>query len=199
MANFGIFNEKDIDGRWFKFAHQQMGNSCTIASIRMAKEYYTNTLIGEEALRGIATLFEKHAANKGISMFDPAVVAAHNWETTGGYAELTLKVLKAPPSPVLAAKIVSASPDQLRKATRNHPILIGWSWDKGGGHCTVCVGPTKTDKDLVVILDPGYGLQYVNLDDCIGNLLIYKPINKLTGKIANTGKHKLNNTFITTA
>jgi hypothetical protein len=199
MANFGIFNEKDIDGRWFKFAHQQMGNSCTIASIKIAKEFSTNSLIGEAALRGIATLFDTHQVHKGISMLNPAVAAAHNWETDGGYAELSLKVLKAPPSPIIGAKIVPASPDLLRKASRNHPVLIGWSWDAGGGHCTVCIGPTKMDKDLVVILDPGYGLQYVNLDDCIGNLLIYKPINKRTGNIDGTGKHKPNNTFITTA
>jgi hypothetical protein len=199
MPTFGVFNEKDIDGRWFRFAHQQMGNSCTIASAKMAKEYYSNSVIGEDALRGIATLFESGGTHRGISPLDPRVAAARNWETTPGYKELTIKVLKAQPVPIPGARLVSATPDLLRRASRNHPALIGWSWDSGGGHCTVCVGATKADPDLVVILDPGYGLQYVNLDERVGNSFVYTPIHKSTGAIAARGKHTAVNTAIATA
>jgi hypothetical protein len=199
MPSFGIFNEKDLDGRWFKFDHQQMGNSCTIASAKIAKEYCTGSVIGEEPLRGIATLFEKGATNRGISSLDPRVAAARNWETTAGYRELTLKVLKAQPVPLPNARLVTGTPDLLKNASRNHPVLIGWSWASGGGHCTVCVGGLKADPNLVVILDPGYGLQYVSLDERVGGSFTYTPINKTTGNAAGKGVHRPStNTFITT-
>ena len=198
MPNFGIFNEKDADNRWFRFDHQQMGNSCTMASAKIAKEYYTNTTIGEAALRGLATLYRANATNRGISALDDRVTDALNWETTPGYAALTLKVLKAQPGPIRTANRVSSSMKLLRKATRNHPVLIGWSWTTGAGHCTVCVGPLKADPDLLVILDPAFGLQYVNVQETVGNMFTYTPINKATGNIAKTGKHRPGNTFITT-
>jgi hypothetical protein len=146
----------------------------------------------------LATLFEFGATNKGISPLGPRVAAARNWEATPGYKELTIKVLKAQPLPIPGARLTTASPDLLRSATRNRPVLIEWSWAGGGGHCTVCVAPTKADRDQVVILDPGYGLQYVSLDERIGNMFVYKPINKVTGAIADTGNHRQGNTFITT-
>lgn len=196
MPQFGVFNTKDIDGRWFRFDRQQMGNSCTIASSKIAKEYSNNSVIGEDALRGIATLFDKGATHRGISPLEARVTAARNWETTPGNRDLTLKVLKAQPFAIPGARMMQASPDALRNASRNHPVLIGWSWNTGGGHCTVCVGATKADPDLVVILDPGYGLQYVNLDERVGSVFTYTPI--INGAVAAIGKHKAGNTFIVT-
>src|SRR6516225_8725503 len=128
MPNYGIFNEKDIDGRWWKFDHQQLGNSCTIASSKVAKEYYHNKTIGEEALRNLATLFESGGQNTGQALIGSGLEDARDWENEPGYKELTIQVLKAQPLPIPAAKIVASSVPLLKAATRNKPVLIGWSW-----------------------------------------------------------------------
>jgi hypothetical protein len=201
MPNFSKFREKDIDGRWFEFDHQQMGNSCTLASAKIAKEFHSNQIISESALRGLATLFIFGSTNKGISSLEQIVTNSHNWETTPGWWEITLKVLKAQPLPI--PNSIYASTDlaaRLRNASRNHPVLIGWSWAGGaGGHCTVCVGPTKADPDMFVILDPGFGLQYISRNDMVGNSFSYSPIDKTTGAVAATGTHMPgSNTFLIT-
>jgi hypothetical protein len=194
MPNFVKFNVKDRDGRWYKFDHQQLGSSCTIASARTVKEYYHNTSIGEGALRGLAALFETHNENKGISQFAPQVQAAHDWETTGGNVDITLHVLKAQPLPINSARMVTANRNLLKSANKNHPVLIGWTWVLGGGHCTVCVGKTKTDENTVIILDPYYGLQYVDLTVLDGGRFVYCPAVNVKGI-----HHTDVNTFITTS
>ena len=52
----------------------------------------------------------------------------------------------------------------------------------------MCVGPTKTDPNLFVILDPWYGIQYVNVDEAIGGTLMYTPIDPATGNASGTGR-----------
>lgn len=189
-----IFNLQDKDGRWFKFYAQQMGNSCTVASARIAKEYYTNSVIGEDALRGIATLFEYNSTNRGIPALRDDVTKAKDWDTSGGYEEITLKVLKSEPLPIPEARSVSATPDLLRTASRNHPVLIGWRWATGGGHVTVCVGSMSKFPDQVVILDPYFGLQYLSLGLAGASSFTYKPVDK-SGVILSTGIHEISKTF----
>ena len=52
---------------------------------------------------------------------------------------------------------------ELRKCTQHKPCIVGWLWTGGGGHWTVCNGPTKDGSELV-ILDPWDGIQYIKND-----------------------------------
>lgn len=188
MPTFTKFNAKDIDGRWFQFDHQHLGNSCTLASCKIAKEFYHNMPVGEEYLRGLSTLIEYGATNKGISPMARIVTNSHNWDLSGAGVAQTVGVMKAQPLPVHSARSMHPTIDVLRSATRNRPVLAGWLWQAGGGHFTVCVGPTKTDRDLFVILDPWYGLQYVSADEAVRGTLMYHPIDPASGNAAGAGR-----------
>lgn len=181
MPNFGRFNVKDRDGHWYKFDHQQMMKSCTIASAKIAKELYYNTSIGEQALRGIAALFEKDIENEGVSPLSTQAQNAHNWDNKAGKLKITLHVLKSQPFPIHSARKEAANKNLLKNANKNHPVLIGWDWERGGGHCTVCVGKTKSDENTVIILDPYYGLQYVDLNVLDGGRFVYRPKPNVKG------------------
>src|ERR1700743_655541 len=67
MPNYSKFREKDIDGRWFEFDHQQMGNSCGPASVKNIKMLVNNVIVGEGALRGIGTMHTFQVQNTGES------------------------------------------------------------------------------------------------------------------------------------
>jgi hypothetical protein len=188
VPTYSKFHLKDIDGRWFNFDHQQLGNSCTLASCKIAKEFYHNQPVSEEFLRGISTLVAFNATNQAISPLSQIVVNSHNWDLTGAGVEQTVKVLKVQPLPIANARAAAAGIGVLRNGTRNRPVLAGWLWQAGGGHFTVCVGPTRTDPNLLVILDPWYGIQYVNVDEAIGGTLMYAPIDPASGNAAGKGR-----------
>jgi hypothetical protein len=178
MPNYSKFREKDIDGRWFEFDHQQMGNSCGPASVKNIKMLVNNCIVGESALRGIGTMHTFRAQNTGESPLSAATVGAKDWEFSPTGLDIALAMLKSQPASVSNAhQATSNYRALLQQASRNHPILIGWLWSAGGGHFNVCVGPTKTDPSLCVILDPALGLQYLSLDDAVGNTLYYRPGN----------------------
>lgn len=178
MPDFSKFRQKDADGRWFEFDHQQMGNSCGPASVKIIKQLANNVIVGEGALRGVGTIATHNAANMGISPLAADVTAAKNWELSPTGLKVALAMLKSEPSGVRDAQQAKGNyRDHLAKANRNHPILIGWLWSTGGGHFNVCVGPLKADPSLFVILDPALGIQYLSLDDAVGNTLYYKPGN----------------------
>ena len=119
--NFDVFNDKDIDGRWFRFDHQQMGGSCTMASTKIAKEFFHNQRMGEEALRGLANLFEADLANTGVSSLSRKVARKHNWEWTGADQFLTLQVLKAQPLPIPSARLM------IGRTVAPVNVTVGWS------------------------------------------------------------------------
>lgn len=177
MPNYSRFNAKNIDGHWFKFDHQQMGNSCGPASAKIVKELYHNRTIGEGYLRGVGTLSTYNRMHDGISALSNIVVNSKNWELSPTNKNVMLDMLKSNPLGILGAR--QAMGDyvaHLRKARRNRPMVIGWLWSTGGGHFNVCVGPTRTDPNLCTILDPALGIQYLNLDDRVGKKLYYRPI-----------------------
>jgi hypothetical protein len=77
--------------------------------------------------------------------------------------------------------------NNLRSASRNRPAILDFNWDEGGGHFVVCVGPTKTDSSLFVILDPWGGLQYLSAEEAIGTTFYYQPTYGGKGKIDPIG------------
>lgn len=243
---FVRFNVMDIDGRHFQFDHQQKGWSCVPAAVKIAKECFHNQIIGEDALRGVATLFgqdeedarqrdllaerETVNAERRAKGLPPLVVGSleairaneelwrplkqlwalphgrtpvnpvkpkhytvtsspldghiqsrtvHDWEKEGLNGALILDMLRAQPLPISSARAAHASVQLLKAANRNRPVVITWRLPGGGGyHGTVCVGPTRTNSNLVVILDPGTGLRYVDLTDTIpGGFFKYRPMD----------------------
>jgi len=177
MPGFGKFNVKDIDNRWFIFDQQQKGMSCGPTCVKIAKELYHNKVISEEAIRGSVTLQQNpYALNQGMSLVEAAndPVAEATWDFGGSGEKVILLALKAKPLSIPNASYKTGI-KELRQATRTKPAIIGFGWSGGGGHFVVCVGPTKLDPSLFVILDPDGGLQYLSADDTIGNAFGYRP------------------------
>ncbi len=186
MAGFGIFNAKDIDGRWWSFTQQQKNMSCGPTCVRIAKELYHNKKIGEEVMRGLVGLQYSGQSNTGVTLVQAAQASDTRWQQQGAIEDMVLPAVKLPPLPIPQARFVHGL-QPLRSASRNRPAILGFNWVGGGGHFVVCVGPTKADISLFVILDPDGGLQYLSADDAVGNAFYYNPSYGGTGQIDNRG------------
>jgi len=163
--------QKDDDGNWHEFILQQKGNSCGPACVTMVKLAWhpgAKYDLREPEIRGLVALFESNKQHQGISSLSPQAVGLHKWKDVGSDRDPLVKTLKAKPFPVASARGVSnlapaAMLDELRKCSSKKPAIVGWLWQGGGGHWTVCVGPTR-DKSSLIILDPWDGIQYVQND-----------------------------------
>jgi hypothetical protein len=186
MAGYGIFNEVDIDGRHWKFAQQQKGMSCGPTSVKIAKELFHNQSVGEEMIRGSVGMQYAGTANTGVSLAQAAQDSANRWDADGSIENKVLPAVKLSPLPIPKAHFAKGAAS-LRAATRNHPAILGFNWDGGGGHFVVCVGNTKKNPSLFVILDPDGGLQYLDANDAVGDVLKYKPTYGSTGDIDPIG------------
>jgi len=186
MPGFDIFSVKDIDGRFWSFAQQQKGMSCGPTSVKIAKELYHNQKIGEEVIRGLVGLQHSGLSNTGISLQQAARASDGRWRGHGTMENMVLPAVQRQPLAIPNAHFVQGL-SHLRLASRNHPAILGFNWDGGGGHFVVCVGPTKTDPSLFVILDPDGGLQCLSADDAVGNAFYYNPSYGGRGQIDPIG------------
>jgi len=164
-------HHKDQDGGWHEFIRQQKGNSCVPSTIVMVKRAFHGLSAGqlsEEQIRGVMGLEESGNLNQGLSSLSHTAQSTHDWANQGTGPDHAVNVLRANPYPVPGARKLSVRGQglrtDLRKCSSKKPGLIGWLWVAGGGHFTVCCGPTKDDSKLI-ILDPWNGIQYVpNVD-----------------------------------
>jgi hypothetical protein len=186
MPGFDIFSSKDLDGRFWTFTRQQKGMSCGPTAVKICKELVYNQRIGEEVIRGLVGLQHSGASNTGVTLLQAAKASEARWNATGTMESMVLPAVKRPPLPIPAARFVQGL-GGLRLASRNHPAILGFNWDGGGGHFVVCVGPMKTNPARFVILDPDGGLQYLNAGDAIGNTFYYKPSYGGRGQIDSVG------------
>jgi hypothetical protein len=186
MAGTAIFNARDIDGRWWSFSQQQRGCSCGPTSVRITKEYYYNQKIAEAAMRGLVGLQHSGMSNTGMSLQGAAQASELRWQHVGTGEYSVLPALKRQPLAIPHARFAQGI-HNLRAASRNHPAILGFNWDNGGGHFVVCVGPTRTDPSLFVILDPDGGLQYLSADNAVGNTFYYTPSYGGNGAIDPVG------------
>lgn len=186
MSGFGVYKVKDIDHRHWTFAQQQKDMSCGPTSVKIAKELYHNKTIGEEVIRGQVGMQHTNTAHSGQSLIDSAAATDYIWRLHGSIEDRVLPAVKHNPLGIPHAKFAHGIPN-LRSSSRNHPAILGFNWDGGGGHFVVCVGPTTTDPSLFVILDPDDGMQYLSADDAVGNALFYNPTYGQRGQIDDIG------------
>ena len=186
MAGFGIFNTKDIDGRWWSFTQQQKDMSCGPTSVKIAKELYHNQKIGEEVIRGLVGLQYSGRSNTGVSLLQAARASDGRWRLHGAIEDMVFPAVLREPLGIRGARFMHGI-QNLRTASRNRPAILGFNWEGGGGHFVVCVGPTKIDPSLFVILDPDGGLQYLSADDAVGNAFYYNPSYGNRGQIDPRG------------
>lgn len=167
---------KDVDGRWHDYVLQERGNSCGPACVAIVKRGFHNLAanqISEEQIRGAVALAEGHRLNEGISTLGAQAISAHDWVNVGSNNAGLIQVLKKSPAPVPNARdggglSAAAFLERLRQCTPRKPCIIGWNWQGGGGHWTVCAGPTK-DGSQLLILDPWTGVEYIP-NDALGYL-----------------------------
>ena len=186
MPGFNVYNTKDIDDRHWSFAQQQKGMSCGPTSVKIAKELYHNQKIGEEVIRGSVGMQHAGSQNTGQSLLQAAQASEGRWQAIGSIESMVLPAVKHQPLAIPDAKFLKGIAP-LRRASRNHPAILGFNWQGGGGHFVVCVGPTRTDPSLFVILDPDGGLQYLSSDDAIGEAIMYNPSYGAVGQIDPIG------------
>ena len=186
MPGFNIFTGKDIDGRHWKFAQQNKEMSCGPTSIRICKELYHNKPIGEEVMRGIVGMQYSGKSHTGQSYADAAKESDYRWRQLGAIEHMVLPAVKANPLGIPGAKFVHGIAN-LRNASRNHPAILGFNWEGGGGHFVVCAGPCKTDPTQFVVLDPDGGLQYIDSSTAVGNKFYYNPSYGAKGEIDPVG------------
>ncbi len=159
---------KDKDGRWHQYVLQERGNSCGPACVCILKRSFyrlASNAVSEKYIRGLVALAETGKLYQGISPMSLQAVNAHDWKNAGANNGGLIDVLRSNPHPIVKArdgggKSRDALLTELRKCTQHKPCIVGWLWNGGGGHWTVCNGPTKDGTELV-ILDPWDGIQYV--------------------------------------
>lgn len=162
---------KDIDGRWHDYVLQERGNSCGPACVAIVKRGFHNLAsnqISEEQIRGAVALAEGHKLNTDVSTIGAEAIAEHDWINVGSNNGGLIEVLKKSPAQVPNARdgggmSADAFLEKLRECTPRKPAIIGWNWKGGGGHWTVCAGPTK-DGTQLLILDPWTGIEYIPND-----------------------------------
>ena len=186
MPGFDIYNAKDIDGRHWTFSRQQKQMSCGPTSVKIAKELSHNRKIGEEVIRGSVGLQYSGKSHTGVSLIQAAKNSDQRWKLHGAIEHMILPAVRKQPLSIPKARFVQGL-EALRSASRNHPAILGFNWDGGGGHFVVCVGPTKIDPSLFVILDPDGGLQYLSADEAVGNTFYYSPSYGGRGQIDPVG------------
>jgi len=168
-----IYRNKDKDGRWHQFPLQGSQNSCGPSCVVMVKNLcdpaQANT-VKETELKGLMALARDNQLHSGQSSLDNKTQAAYDWDQRGANRDLLLAALRAAPVPLPSSTAVN-EPDRdkmlerLRKCSIKNPAIVGWrrqdsATGKIVGHWTVCIGPTKT-KDELILLDPIAGIRYV--------------------------------------
>mgnify|MGYP000302158743 CR=1 FL=1 len=138
------------------------------------------------ALEALDAIVQKHKDMVGLVEKAAALASDVRWRAHGSIESMVLPAVKKQPLGIPGAHFVHGIKN-LRAASRNHPAILGFNWDGGGGHFVVCVGPSKTDPSLFVILDPDGGLQYLSADDATGNAFYYNPSYGARGKIDPIG------------
>lgn len=188
MGGFGfaIYNVKDLDGRHWTFTQQQRECSCGPTSVKTAKELYHNQKLGEEAIRGLVGLQYSGQSNTGTSLLQSALASDFRWQALGAIETMVLPAVQRQPLAIPGAHFTHGV-SNLRFASRNHPAILGFNWEGGGGHFVVCVGPTKTDSSLFVILDSWGGLQYLSAEEAVGTAFYYQPTYGGRGQIDHVG------------
>lgn len=192
MAGTRIFEVKDNDNRWWKFAEQNKNCSCGPACVKIVKDYYFNTDIKEEAIRGLLGLIINKVMHTGKPLLAAEVETAPTWDNVGTTLSVVLEALQSEPCRIPQARLVKGL-DGLLQSTRNYPALLGFVWREsstssvvGRGHLVACGGPLKSDRNSFVILDPWYGLQYLHAP-AVGDQLSYTTPDGVTGVVDSVG------------
>jgi len=224
----GKYTVTDIDGCRYTYQKQERTNSCGVVCAMIVKELhqkgkpiqFPEVYFRNVAFRAIEpTNFDSQTTDDGIPA-SPEDLERNDlwylndengnpnqskWDNSGlSYLNL-LSLLKARPYPITLARQRTSKycyKTYLELTTRAQPTIIGFVIKDGQGHYghyVVCLGPTKTNRDLCVILDPASGLGYLDLSKVNGSKLGYYLAGSTTihGEFAPNGdatKHA----FITT-
>lgn len=182
MPGFKRWEVKDSENRWYRFDQQQKGSSCGPTCVKIVKESVSGAILSEDQMRTVTAIFKHDLTPDNLDGDRPSGQMAqipestHNWTTRGSNANDLIKTLKASPCPVpLAKKITDGLGEALLDATRNHPVLLFCRWHgTTAAHWIVSMGRLKSDPTRATILDPSYGLQYIDTTVYQNGFIKYK-------------------------
>lgn len=164
------YKRRDKDGRWFEILLQAKDNSCGPACVLMIKQLIHSNAkyqLREPEIRGLIAQAEHDRLHTGESSLGSETLALHDWRHVGSCNTPLVKILKSRPFPIPNVRHASSAKttlfEQLNSCSTKKPAIVGWAWLGGGGHWTVCIGPTGDGQELI-ILDPWTGINYVSND-----------------------------------
>ncbi|WP_346864422.1 papain-like cysteine protease family protein [uncultured Draconibacterium sp.] len=177
------YKRKDRDGRWFEILLQGKDNSCGPACVLIIKQLIhpnAKYQLREPQIRGLIAQAEHDTLHTGSSSIGSETIALHDWRHVGSCNPPLMTILKGNPFPIRNVRYASSSKkrlfEQLNACSTKKPAIVGWAWAAGGGHWTVCIGPTR-DQQYLIILDPWNGIKYVQNDET--NFTKYQSTGKL--------------------
>lgn len=177
---------RDITGKWRPIVKQERNSSCGPACVKLISYLVNNIELGESYTRASIIKGEGHLDTslgsggvvvEGARDFNPAgtwhicegidalrPLIRYETYTNGGLIGLGT-----------TGKINSHAWDinALFRATIKKPAITDVNWVVGGAHWIVIAGPL--DANHILVLDPWYGVQYVDVDVVTHSLLNYIP------------------------
>jgi len=155
------------DGKWHYIDRQNLGHSCGPACVRMVVKMVTDKLMGEAYMAGLITVAELGSTPSDTNPLAGTTAAAHDFDTAGSAAPELVKALKdckvskareANPATAAWGPVFSA-------CSLKAPAIIRTVWQGGGGaaHFVVIAGPLAGQAGKILVLDPYYGVQQLDL------------------------------------
>lgn len=179
------------DGKWHYVDRQNLDYSCGPACVRMVTKMMTGKMIGESYFVGLVSASEQGGAGGGINPLS-AQAQARNFNAYGCFPSHLVNALKD--AKVSTAHMPAALPGDWAsvwaKCSLEAPAIAGMLWvgpngAPGGGHFIVIAGPLAGSATKLLVLDPHYGVQQMN----VASPTVYQPRRGggSTGQILATG------------
>jgi hypothetical protein len=153
------------DGKWHYIDRQNLGNNCGPSCVQMVSFMVTGKRIGQVYLNGLVGLSEA-----GVSVSDSSALGAvgqgHDFQATGTINDHLIQALKD--CKVDKAREPAASTTDWgavwRACSEKAPGIMCIKWaGSTAAHFVVVAGPLAGQAGKILILDPAYGVQQLDL------------------------------------
>jgi hypothetical protein len=157
------------DGKWHYIDRQNLDYSCGPACVRIVTKMITDTVIGEAYFAGLIGASEQGGSGGVINPLS-AQAQGHNFNAYGCYPSHLATALKD--CKIGTAHMPSSLPANWgtvwSSCTLKTPAIAGVLWvgpngAPGGGHFIVMAGPLAGSATRILVLDPHYGVQQMDL------------------------------------
>jgi len=154
------------DGKWHYIDRQNLSNSCGPACVRMVVQMIKGVRIGEAYFAGLIAVSELGTAPSSVNPLSDTAQSAHDFDAAGtisGHLVTALKDAKVDK----ARKLPATTADwgaAWKACSVKFPGIISVKWaGSSSAHFIVVAGPVAGSTTGILILDPAYGVQRLEL------------------------------------